>query len=257
METFSGEWWEKETITSVEKQDDWYIIGIKGSGFGLKVSHGVEPKVGDTVELYGEGFGRPIDGVRINGNVVFQNSDEQIKINWDNEKKKSAEEKQKKFDENKAELDKTYDALPPEFKVRLDRLRAKRPGFRVDHEAYELFVCKDAVKIAVALRVMYPTGDALFGNEKDKFFNDVLKKFYDLKTEEQKQAISDLDYENHSMNTFGAACKMAHLYIIAPKMVKYLHGSMATLTGCDGFGCHPLTDEEEVEMNSFVKEYSL
>ena len=95
--TFSGKWWDRNVLTTVNKDADgtWYSLGFKGGCFGMLTKWGVEPKVGDVVELYGDGMGRPIEGVRINGKIVFQYSDEQIEINRQEWLKKNEEEKKK------------------------------------------------------------------------------------------------------------------------------------------------------------------
>lgn len=241
MDNFSGSWWEKGTIEKVDTDKDGDHLISAGVGcFCLSGKHGVTPKVGDTVELYGDGFGRPIEGVRINGQTVFQNSDEQIEINRKEWIRKNQEEKQRKFDENKAELDKSYEALPPEFRARIDRFRAKNAGFRVNMEGYEMFVCGEAVKMAQALKTV-----------------EELKAFHDMSVDDQKLKVPGLDYSNHSGNTFGAACMLAKAYLEVPKLVKYMHGALAPLTGCEEYGCHPLTVEEKAEIEVLSKEYNL
>lgn len=238
---FTGQWWGREKISKVTKEGDWYEVGSGNGVFALEAKYGVEPKVGDIVELYSDtGPWRPIEGVKINDAIVFQNSDEQIEANHQEWIKKNAEEKKQKFEQHKAELDKTYESLPPEFRARIDRFRAKREGFRVSHEAYEMFCCEDAVKMANTLKTV-----------------EKLREYRDAKNEDQKKMVPDVDYVNHSGNTFGAACLLADLYLKAPKMVKYFHGSLATLTGCEEYGCHPMTKEEEDDVNSLVAEYKL
>lgn len=240
--TFSGKWWDRNVLTTVNKDADgtWYSLGFKGGCFGMLTKWGVEPKVGDVVELYGDGMGRPIEGVRINGKIVFQYSDEQIEINRQEWLKKNEEEKQKKFEDHKVEMDKAYDGLIPEFKARIDRFRAKNPKFRIDMEAYEVFVCEEAMKLIKAFKTV-----------------ESLQEFCDLDLAAQKKMAPDMDFGNHSGNTFGAAVSLARMYIQAPKLTKYMHGSMAGLMGCEGYGCHPLTKEESVEADALVKEYGL
>jgi hypothetical protein len=240
-EMFSGKWWEKDTLTKVTKYEDGdYEMGFGGGGFILSAKHSVEPKVGDVIELYGNGIGRPIDGVRINGNIVFQNSDRQTendRLEW---LAKNVKEKRQKFEDNKTEMDKTYEGLIPEFKARIDRFRAKNRQFRMDGEAYELFVCTEAMKLLKAFKT-----------------TEELNKFYDMDSKAQKKAVPDMDFGSHSGNTFGTAVTLARMFIQAPKMTKFMHGALAALTGCEKYGCHPLTSEESKELDALVKEYGL
>lgn len=67
-----------------------------------------------------------------------------------------------------------------------------------------MFACTEAVKIADALapRDVLPDVDA----------EGLLREFYDLPWEEQKQRVPGLD-DGHSGNTFGGACALARALI--------------------------------------------
>lgn len=131
-------------------------------------------------------------------------------------------EKQTKFKEQKAQLDKDYDALPPAFQARIDRFRKNNPRFRIDYESYEIFCCKEAVKIAKACKTPQD-----------------VEKFKHLNYNKQRE-IADID-NGHSDNTFGCAVNLAYWYLkesISITVAK-LHGSLSPLVGSEAFGDVP------------------
>lgn len=65
-------------ITSVEKHDGGYSVGFDGYGFYVP-DVGIEPKVGDTMRQYGKGFGSPVRGVLINGQLVYYRTEAEDK----------------------------------------------------------------------------------------------------------------------------------------------------------------------------------
>ena len=194
----------------------------------MSKEHGVEPAVGDEIEFNDAGAFTTIRGVKLNGKIVYLRSDEELE-----ERERLAradrEVKQKEaFESQKDDLDVAYDQLPVGFQKRIDRLRAKCTDFRWKFEAYDMFVCVEATKIVDALKTP-----------------EAIKAFHELKTiDEQKKMVGNLDYDEHSGNTFGAAVQMAYMYAVNPSSVKYMHGALAALVGCEGYGCHPLTKEE-------------
>lgn len=229
-ETFSGEWQEPQIIEEVRVGDDYYDVRTKGAGFGLLRSYGVEPKAGDTVELNTVGFSE-IRGVRINGKDVFLKSDQQAEAEHEEWRKKRELEQKEAFERDREKLDAQYDALPEAIKARITRLRTKKDSFRWEMEPYELFLSTEAAKIAAALK----TADAVVD-------------FAKADTDRQKELVPGLDYGEHSGNTFGFACKIAHMFLLKPGAVKFMHGAFAPIAGCDGVGCHPLTEAEEAEV---------
>lgn len=179
-----------------------------GTGIGL---NGAEPKVGDTVTLYGR-FGHPVYGWALNGKIV------EYQTPWERFAKRMAmlagfdRKARERFAEKKGELDAKYDALPAPLKRRIDRFRSERADFRLD-EAYEMAAVGDAPKIARALARQHdwPIDENLAvtaaGPSSDKI-GEAVAAFYDLSYEEQKRLVPDLD-DGHSGNTFGGAVSLA------------------------------------------------
>ena len=215
-------------IKEITRSDDYYTISLEnGSGFGLDVKYGYEPKVGDKIELCTFN-GSQIRGVFANGEKVFYKSDEQIKqerAEWlaNNEK-----EKQAKFIEQKSQLDKDYDALPSAFQARIDRFRKNNPRFRIDYESYEIFCCKEAIKIAKACKT--PDG---------------VEKFRHLDYDKQKE-MADID-DGHSGNTMGCALQLAYWYLKESISITIarLHGSLSPLVGSRAFGDVPVQENQK------------
>jgi hypothetical protein len=50
-----------------------------------------------------------------------------------------------RFKTQQVQLDADYESLPQEFKSRIDRFRSRDPGFRIESEAYEMFICIQAM----------------------------------------------------------------------------------------------------------------
>ena len=209
-------------IKEVTKSGNYYTIYLEnGIGFGLDTKYGYEPKIGDKLILCTIN-GSQIRGVFANGKKVFYKSDEQIeqeRVEWLANHEK---EKQAKFIEQKAQLDKDYDALPSAFQARIDRFRRNNSRFRIDYESYEMFCCKEAIKIAKACKTP-----------------DDVEKFKHLDYDKQKEMV-DID-DGHSGNTMGCALQLAYWYLkesISITVAK-LHGSLSSLVGSEAFGDVP------------------
>lgn len=214
----------KETskIKSVSKSDDYFSISLEDSTcFGLDAKYGIEPKVGDLITLHTY-QGCNIRGIDINSVTVFYKTDEQLeqeRKEWLSENEKR---KQTAFEKNKANMDKDYDELPTIFQQRIDRFRIVNPRFRVDYEIYELFCCKEAIKIANILK----TTEALDSFRKAKY--------------KQRRELVPTMSDGHSGNTFAVSCRLAFWYLTKSNNVVKEHGSLAILVGCDAYGCsHP------------------
>jgi hypothetical protein len=203
-------------IKEVTKSGEWYSINLENSiGFGLETKYNYAPKVGDEIKLCTV-QGSTIRGIFANGKQIFYKTDEELgqerKERLDNHEK----EKQTKFIEQKDQLDKDYEELPHEFKDRIDRFRKNNPRFRIDFESYEMFCCKEAVKIAKYCQTA-----------------EEIENFKKLDWEEQKKAgVSD----GHSGNTFGCALALAYWYVKEKSMVAKMHGAMAPLVGSEEYG---------------------
>jgi len=134
---------------------------------------------------------------------------------------KADKDKMKVFKKNKKKMDKDYDSLPDLFKKRIDKFRKNNPNFRWEYENYEMFCCKEALKIANVLK----TADEII-------------KWKDLPWEEQKKRVDISD--GHSGNTFGCAVNLACLYLSqCPENVVRQYGALAPLVGSKEYGCVP------------------
>jgi len=181
------------------------------------------PKVNDIVRFYGKGFGYTVRGIAlVDGfNVLVYRyqtaAEEEAAFKAYQEKERANRES--KFQEGFTEFRAKVDALPEPFKARIDRFLLK-PGWGPEFGGYELFSCLEALKIVA--RVKNPAD---------------LKRFYDMKYEDQRLMVPDLD-EGHSGNTFGMACLLARIYMEKPKMLPNAHGALCALVGCSHYGCY-------------------
>jgi len=206
--------YEEGVITSVDPNatgDGWYVTWDAGWTCGMP-DKGVEPKVGDVIRTYGR-IGRQFHGQALNGQVLWYKTQAEMDAEhrqWvdDLHARKRAE-----FEARKGDLDFDYAGLPPNFKLRIDRFRRANPDFRWEYEAYELFCCTEAVKIAERFGTV-PAIDAW-----------VSKPYA-----EQKADMPDLG-DGHSGNTFGCAVGLAKLHLEHPERVALVHGAMAPLVG--------------------------
>lgn len=205
-------------IKNVTEDDGHFYIDIEGSwSFGLDKKYGAIPRVGDHVTLHTKNVST-VRGVELNNIQVFYKSDADLEaernewlINYDKEKLAT-------FEKNKAQLDADYESLPENFKKRIDRFRKNNPKFRVEYEDYEMFCCKEALKIAAVCKT---TAD--------------ITKFHALNYEGQLEMVPTLS-DGHSGNTFGFSCALARFQIECPDRVSEAHGSLSVLVGSEAFG---------------------
>ena len=203
--------------------DSWVITTDKCMVFGgLRKSYGIEPKVGDMAGFYGRGFGSTVRGLAINGVVAYYRTEaEQHALDLQEQAKRDTD-RRAEFEQNRAKMDAEYDALPEVFRRRLDKFRNTNPEFRWRFEEYEMCCCKDALKIAAAVKTV-----------------EAVQKFHDATSEEQERLVPDMD-KGHSGNSFGFACRLAYLYLTDPELVVKEHGALTPLVGCKTYGCpHP------------------
>lgn len=234
MLTVVPEWdrqYEEVTVTSVESESAGWGLGLS-SGWSFycpKNESGVVPKAGDAARLYGEGIGRPVRGLVINGLPVFYRTPEQQAREEEARSTEYHANKRMAFEENKAAQDADYATLPPEFRARIDRFRRNRADWRWEHEPYELSVCKDAVLIAEQFRGHTNPAEAI-------------STFHESDWEVQKALIPGL-FDGHSGNSFGAACFLARLYLERPDLIDKSHGALCPLVGCEDYGCYAAYQE--------------
>jgi hypothetical protein len=210
---------ETRTITEVTDGKEMMTISTGVMCCGLYKKYGVTPKVGDelTVHTKGGSFGT-IRGMDLNGKKIFWKTDKELeaeRVEW---LRKNEEEKQQKFKDNVAELDKQYDALPKCFKERIDKFRANNDRFRIDYEGYELFCCEQAIAIANGCKTP-----------------EMVQEFGKKEWAEQLLQVPELS-DGHSGNTFGASCKLAYWYLSNPENVQKVNGALSPLVGSVEYG---------------------
>lgn len=206
-------------ITAVTDSDTccWLVHLNNGVSFVLTKDEAT-PKPGDTVRLYPDAsLGTPIRGVVLNGVPIYYQTQQEQED--EHRKYMASRKKQKRADYlmNLSKYETQLATLPEPFKERVIGFRNVSPAFW-EFEPYELFVCTEAVKIAAKI----PAGD--------------IKAFYKLPYKEQKQRVPDLS-DDHSGNTFDAACGLAQTYLTYPELVPKAHGAMCPLVGCKDYGC--------------------
>ncbi len=213
-------------ITSIREHKDGYEICQDGVFFWLDKKYGIKPVVGQTVETYG-GMGRSIQGICIDGKTAFFKGELQMEREHKEWSKNYDRKKQTEFEKNKQQLDEDYNSLPLVFQKRLDILRKNNPNFRWEYEHYEMFCCKEAIKIATVFKKP-----------------EELKAFSEADYKEQRKMLPILS-RDHSGNTFGFACRLAYWYITEPDNVWKEHGALCPLVGCEDYGCWVLTLESK------------
>lgn len=207
-------WIERGVITKVDAYEDGHGYSVSyGDCYGCGIRNvGVEPKVGDELTTYGQ-FGYSFHGQALNGTVIWyltveEEEAERQKMLADMKAKRLAD-----FEKNREQMDRDYDALPPLFKVRIDRFRKANPDFRVEHEGYEMFVCSQAVAFAEWAQ------------------NEVaLEAWAKLPYAKQREMCPDMD-DGHSGNTFGCAVALAREYLTHRERVPLMNGALAPLVG--------------------------
>ena len=209
---------EEAIIKEITESDDYYsILTDQSMVFGFAKKYGVKPKVGDRIKTYST-RGSEIRGVDLNGVRVFYESDEELERERKEWLANNEREKQDSFQKNKAQMDADYETLPENFRKRIDRFRANNDRFRVDYEGYEVFCCKEALKIAAACGTP-----------------EKVQEFARAKWEEQKKIVPDLS-DGHSGNTFGCACQLAYIHLKWPERIHEPHGALSPLVGSAEYG---------------------
>lgn len=222
MDTIDEQPFERRIVTEVREGDDGYWIGAGGISFYLSKEHGAEPQVGDTIYFYGDGIGHIIRGVALNGTVVFYRTPEEQEEQNRQIVERMRIDRIERFEVAREDHDRRIAALPEVFRKRLAYF-GRNPEWRVEHEAYELMCCEQAVLFADIL-----------GSEA------ALDEFVKMNYEQQVERVPGMEAAGHSGNSFGASCVLARYYLTDPDLVPDVHGAMVYLVGCDEYGCeHP------------------
>lgn len=222
------EYEDKRLTRTEDTGDSWQITSEDGWSFSLPKVAGIEPRVGSIARYYGEGIGRPVRGVDIDGHEVFYRTEAEEQERHRQWVEDSHRGKREKAEAERERTASRIAALPEALRRRIQKFSDTNPDFWWDFLPYELFCCEEAVKIERAMRDEVPDGS----------FKKALDEFHDLPYEEQKR-FADLD-DGHSGNTFGMACRLAYWLLTDPEMVVREHGALVPLVGCRDYGCpHP------------------
>ncbi len=210
---------EDSVLTAVDESDDGYTLCQGGACLFVTKPTPIQPRAGMVARYYGRGFGYTVRGVFVDGHRFYYRTEaehQEQHRQWiaDEDRKKREE-----FEASREETDRRVAALPTVLRRRLQKFRDANPNFRWEFEGYELFTCEQAVVIATALK------DAT-----------AVESFSLLPWEGQKAAVPGLD-DGHSGNTFGMACRLAYELLTEPELVVREHGALATLVGCEAYGC--------------------
>lgn len=234
----SGQFHEFE-LSRVERGDDAWHLFDESMVFVVsdeRWGDAPEPKAGDTARYYGDGFGRPVDGVDVNGRPIYFNDEVQTAA----ENKLSTLEHRARqirefLDTGKDEAAARYAQLPDVFRRRIDRFVAgKGPSWWWEFGSYELSCCADAVLIARACATDLELEPGI-GIDSEDIDSDI-RRWFDEKNAEQV----DGTFDGHSGNSWGFAKRLAYLWLVHPDFVELEHGALTPLVGCVEYGCsHP------------------
>lgn len=173
---------------------------------------GYDPQVGSELWLFTVNFSFVL-GLIIDGHVFRYQTIAQDRAEREAWKERRRAEERKKLPEHDAAIAK----LPEIFQQRIKNFQ-RAPMFREDLEAYEIFVCEQAVLFAERLKTVRK-----------------LILWSKLSYEHQVQFLPQLKDAGHSGNTFGAACCLARLYLETPEMVTQMPGALSPLVGSDAY----------------------
>lgn len=221
-------------VPGPDEKDHYFIINATDGG-SLCISNPDQksiPRNGQIARFYGRGFGYSVRGVSV-GEVVYyyitaEEEKEQRRVKKIEDAAKKTLEWEAALPENTARIE----AMPAPFQKRiLFFMRSSEWG--PTFGKYELFVCSEAIKIAA---VCTDADDvSVFSQDRAR----------------QASVIND----DHSGNTFGAACNLAALFLQSPDMLWKEHGALCPLVGCEGYGCFANTDP--VEQLALSERFSL
>jgi hypothetical protein len=211
---------EAHIIKSFNQETGGYSLTFDNGWSFWMPEVGFAPEVGQTAKLYGRGTGYTVRGLVVNDRVVFYRTEAQQEELHRKEQAEREAKKRTDYDAKADDYNRRVSALPPPFTARINGFRNWKPEtWKYDYEPYELFTCEQAVEIANALKTP-----------------DEISRFHKLEFVEQKKLVPALS-DDHSGNTFGAACHLASIYLTKPDLIPSAHGALCPLVGCKDYGC--------------------
>lgn len=279
---------ESATVTKAKWTGSAWLIETGHMGFGIGEASGLsveqlralDVRKGDVATVVTV-LGSSVVRIALRGREVFNLTDEEFWHQRDREQEEHERKREEDFRRERADLDARFEALPPEFKQRIERFRENNPDFRQQYESYEMFCCTEAVRIARG--VERHVGDGAYEDEVAAFWADEEKRKlaayprdeaweeprsphlrflfwwealgskaygYDLKREKEVIPYDD----GHSGNTFGAACMLARLYLEDASLVPKMHGAMSPVVGSEEHGDLSAEEQERRERERTVEE---
>jgi hypothetical protein len=222
-----------EVIKNVIVDGDRFTLEFEGGTcLGVMSTSLPPPGPGQMVLLYGKGMGYSVRGIvlprqpGITEDRVYRYATPVEQVHKDVTRfQADRDQKRRDFDLKRAEFDAWLSSVPPEFQERIARFRKVSPDWESEFGPYEKFVCSEALKIAAVL------------HDPDK-----IKEFAESTPGQQVKIVPDIAFEEHSGNTFSAACNLAYVYTKEPSSVPKWHGALCALVGCKDYGCfaaHP------------------
>lgn len=211
--------YEEGRITAVRRPapgGSWSVTYADGWNCGVSADLGVEPKVGDLFCTFGH-FGRPFHGQALNGEVLWYKSEAEMRADHQAWVDDLNERREREFERDRESLDAQYESLPWVLRKRIDRFRAANPRFRVENEAYEMFVCTQAAALA-AWAEQQDDPDA------------AIVRWGELGYDEQVATVPDWS-DAHSGNTHGCAIALACTMVTSTERAAVTPGALAPLVG--------------------------
>lgn len=174
------------------------------------------PAKGQVIKMYPHDVSATLRGVVIDGVTVYYRTEEES-VAWLAEQIAADEAvRQQNFLETRDVYAKRVAALPEPLQARFAYFSHANPDFDWKYGNYELFVCEEAVKIAVA----FPSAEAIRVFAKDPFGNGA------------KIMLSS----DHSAHTFQMAAFIARTLVDAPSELLDVPGALATIVGSAEYG---------------------
>lgn len=231
--------WASEVLAKDPKETDYYVVGTltavtpyeyEGKRLELRIDSclmcstddpGIPLVIGEEVYAFGQGRGYAIRGIAVGDILTRYLTEAEAEAQMKAERAAEIAKRLKRWEDNLPTYMADLANLQEPFQARI-KFFMRNPQWGPEHGGYEMFVCKEAVKIAAHCK----TAEAV-------------QVLYNAPWEEQIKVISD----GHSGNTMGAAFTLAHWFLIDASLVPKIHGALCPLVGCEEYGCFAATDE--------------
>jgi len=214
--------YKEANLISVKDNDDTWELNTDMGSILCPKREKYTPQAGQIVRFYGKGFGYTVRGISIEDVIFYYRTPEEAAADHAAWCKAEEDKKKAVFKKEKKNMDAVFNALPPVFQQRVERFRQGNPDFRWEFEAYELFCCTEAIKIAEKFKTVA-----------------AIDNFRQMPVDAQMKMVNMSN--GHSGNTFGCATLLAKLYVSEPELVVKLHGALTPLVGCEAYGCRLYT----------------